>query len=141
MSKKLCNGQKKVVLDSNIFISALGWQGKPEQIFKKCIKNEIILITSKEQISELNRVLEYPKFNFTDIEKNKFISIIMNISRFVDIPKKLNIIKDDLSDNIILETAVVGGADYLITGDPHLLKLKEFQRIKIITASHFLEIF
>ena len=128
---------KKVVLDTNIFISALGWKGKPRQIFQKCINDELELVTSPQQISELVRVMGYPKFNFTQEEKDTFVSIILEIARLVYITEKVKVIKEDPDDDIILETASV---DYIVSGDPHLLKLKEFGKVKMITANEFLEI-
>jgi len=131
---------KKVVLDTNIFISALGWKGKPRQIFQKCINDELELVTSPQQISELVRVMGYPKFNFTQEEKDTFVSIILEIARLVYITEKVKVIKEDPDDDIILETASVGNVDYIVSGDPHLLRLKEFGKVKMITANEFLEI-
>ena len=59
---------KKVVLDTNVLISALGWGGNPKMIFIKCIDGHLSLVTSKEQLDELQRVLEYPKFGFTETQ-------------------------------------------------------------------------
>ncbi|MBI4152630.1 putative toxin-antitoxin system toxin component, PIN family [Candidatus Woesearchaeota archaeon] len=82
--------------------------------------------------------MDYPKFNFTEEQKATFISIILEIATMVEITGKVKVIVDDPDDNAILETAIVGNANCLISGDPHLLKLKEFARVKIITASEFL---
>ena len=119
-------GKTKVFLDTNILISALGWRGKPKVIFEKCLHDELELITSPNQISELKRVMDYPKFNFTEEQKATFISIILEMATMVEIPGKLKIIQEDPDDNAMLETAVVGNVAYLISGDPHLLQLKEF---------------
>ncbi len=97
------------------------------------------LVTSSPQIAELKRVMEYPKFSFTEEQKARFLSIILEIAVIVEIPGKVNVIEKDPDDNAMLETAIVGNVDYLISGDPHLLTLKEFARTKIITASEFLE--
>ncbi len=131
--------KKKVLLDTNILISALGWNSKPKEIFRKCIAGELKLITSPEQIDELQRVMDYPKFHFTVEQKKSFISIILEIAEIVEITGKIKVIKDDPDDDIILETAIVGRAGYIVSGDPHLLKLKEFAGIKIVTAKDFLQ--
>lgn len=133
-------GKKKVVLDTNILISALGWNGKPKKIFEKCISEEIGLVTSKEQINELKRVMDYPRFNFNEEQKDRFIALILEISSMVEISRTLMIIKDDPDDNIILETAAIGDVGYLISGDPHLLKLRKFGQIHIIKAADFLKL-
>ena len=133
-------GKTKVLLDTNILISALGWSGKPKVIFKKCLHGELELVTSPDQIEELKRVMDYPKFNFSEEQKATFISIILEMATMVEITGKVNVVVDDPDDNAILETAIVGNAQYLISGDPHLLKLKEFAKVKIVTASEFLGI-
>lgn len=131
-------GKKKVVLDTNILISAIGWKGHSKEILNKCEKEELILITSLEQFEELSKVLDYPKFNFVEEQKNKFKNLILEIAEFYSIINKINIIKEDPDDNIILETAIIGKADYIITGDSHLLKLKNFRNIKVIKPSEFI---
>tara|TARA_Y100000310_G_C20430485_1_gene691227 strand:- start:47 stop:487 length:441 start_codon:yes stop_codon:yes gene_type:complete len=130
---------KKVVLDTNILISALGWKGKPREVFQKCINGELDLVISKEQIKELKRVMDYPKFTFSEEQKETFLSIILEFATLVKISSKLKIIKDDPDDDAILETGLVGDVDYIISGDPHLLKLNEFNNIKIVKVSEFLE--
>ena len=133
-------GKTKVLLDSNIFISSLGWKGKPRVIFEKCLHGELELVTSADQLDELMRVMDYPKFKFTEEQKQTMLGIITAIATVVEIPKKLEVIEEDPDDDIILETAVVGNADYVVSGDPHLLGLGEFGKIKIVTANEFLGI-
>lgn len=133
-------GKTKVFLDTNILISALGWEGKPKAIFDKCLHGELELITSPYQIDELKRVMDYPKFNFTEEQKARFISIILAIAVMVEIPGKVKVITEDPEDDAMLETAIVGNVDYLISGDPHLLKLKEFAKVRIVMTSEFLGI-
>jgi putative PIN family toxin of toxin-antitoxin system len=62
-------GKRKVTLDTNILISALGWKGNPHKILQKVIDGEIELFISYDQFDELSRVLDYPKFDFTDEQK------------------------------------------------------------------------
>ncbi len=133
-------GKTKVLLDTNIFISAVGWKGKPKVIFEKCLNGELELVTSPEQMEELQRVLEYPRLQFTEKQKETFISLILEIATMVEITGKVKVIEEDPDDDIMIETAVVGNVDYIISGDPHLLKLKEFAKVKIVTANEFLGI-
>ncbi len=58
----------------------------------------------------------------------------------VEPEEEVNIVKDDVSDNKFVEAAVIGKADYIITQDNHLLKIKEFKGIKILTPKDFLDI-
>lgn len=131
---------KKVVLDTNILISAFGWGGNPKQIFNEIIEGNLDLIISSEQFEELSKVLDYPKFDFTEEQKTRFKSLILEIAVFVYPKEKVNVIKEDPSDNIFLETAITGKVDFIITGNNHLLKLKEFKGVKIVTPKDFLKI-
>lgn len=131
-------GQTKVLLDTNILISALGWNGKPRRIFKKCLSEELELISSPEQIEESRRVMNYPKLNFTEEQKRLFLEIFTAKAIIVNIPKKIKVIREDPDDDLILETAIIGDAEYIVSGDPHILKLKEYANIKIVTANDFL---
>ena len=66
-------GKKRIVLDTNILISALGWSGNPRIIFDKVIEGEFELILSFKQLDELLRVLNYPKFKFTYEQKDPLL--------------------------------------------------------------------
>jgi len=133
-------GKTKVVLDTNIIISVFGWSGKPRKIFELALNDKIELITSPQLISELKRVSDYPRFDFSNELKKEIIDLILEISTIVTTKTRINIIKDDPSDNRLLETALCGNADFIITGDKHLLNLKEYRGIKILTAAEFLEL-
>lgn len=132
-------GATKVLLDTNILISALGWLGKSSEIFKKVINDKCELITSYPQLVELERVMKYSKFEFPDNQKEIFMLLMLQYATIVDVFGTVQVIKEDPDDNIILETALIGKAEYLISGDPHLLKLGEYQGLKILTAHEFLE--
>ena len=132
---------KKIVLDTNILISAFGWEGNPKEIFRKILNKEFELIISYKQIQELQRVLNYPKFKFTNEQKLRFMNVILEIATLVETHNGIDIIKEDPSDNIILESALENNVEFIITGDEHLLKLKSYGKIKIVTASEFLQLF
>jgi len=121
-------GKKKIILDTNILISALGWDGNPRTIFNKIIYREFELILSLKQFNELLRVLDYPKFKFTQEQKDRFLLILIGIITLIKTKFKVNIIKDDPDDNIILEPANEIKIDYIISGNDHLLNLKEFKQ-------------
>jgi len=133
-------GKAKVTLDTNILISALGWEGKPRQVFEKVLDGEIELIISEEHFEELSGVLDYPKLDFTEEEKDRFKSLVLGIAALVKPIEKIDVIKQDPDDNMILEAAVAGKADFIVTGDPDLLVLKEFRSIRIVTAKEFLRL-
>ena len=132
-------GKTKVTLDTNILISALGWEGNPKRVFDKIVNGEVELIISDDQFAELSEVLKYPRFKFTEEQKDRFKSLILEIATFAKPVEKIDVIKRDPDDNIHLEVAVAGKISYIVSGDPDLLTLKEFRKIKIVTAKEFLE--
>lgn len=133
-------GKKKIVIDTNNLISALGWEGKSKELFRKVIDKEYDLFISIKQIAELKEVVDYPKFSFSEEQKSKFLEILFEVANIVDTKTNLNVIKEDPDDNILLECATETDADYIISGDEHLKKLKEFRKIKIVSVSEFLKI-
>lgn len=128
----------KVVIDSNLFISSLF--GK---ITSKLVQDIVIqkfnLVTSQKQINEICGVLRRPKFQNKISEKqvNEIEQIIIKHGTLVDTP---GIIFDcrDPKDNFILEMALNGKADFIITGDSDLLELNPYKEIKIIKFSEFI---
>lgn len=134
-------GTKTAVIDTNVLISALAWHGKPLEVLKLAGKGEIQMILSRQQLQELARVLRYQKINFTEQQAEERIQLIKNIAHIVDVHIHLDAIPEDPDDNIILATAVENNAAYLITGDKHLLKLKQYENVKIMTPGDFLVLF
>ncbi len=132
-------GKKRIILDTNILISALGWKGNPRIIFDRVIAGEFELILSYKQLNELLRVLNYPKFKFTDEQKDRFLSILLEVAILVKTESEVDVIKEDPNDNVILEPTNEMKIDYIISGNDHLLKVKEFKGAKIVTAKEFLD--
>jgi len=132
-------GKKKIVIDTNLFISALGWGGSPKRLIDDVIKGKYKLILSTRQLSEIIKVLDYPKFDFTEQQKHKLIVLLYKVSTVLKITKEPKI-SDDPKDNIILAPADVMQIDYIITGDDDLLRLKVYKKAKIIKIKDFLGI-
>jgi len=126
----------RVVLDSNVYISALLFAGIPYKILNLAIKGKIKLIISREIIEETVKVLRN-KFYWPEHNIDKFIRRISHICEIVKISQKIDIIKDNVNDNNILECAVNGKANLIISGDKHLLSLKIFEGIPIRNPKYF----
>jgi len=129
----------KATLDTNILVSALGCRGNPHRVLQKVVDGEIELFISTEQFEELARVLDYPKFDFTEEQKVRFKALILAIATIVEPKRRLDIVKEDPSDNRILECALVADVDFVMSGDEHLLSLGQVERIKIVKANEFLK--
>jgi putative PIN family toxin of toxin-antitoxin system len=132
-------GKEKIIVDTNILISAIGWEGKPRELFRRIVDSEYVLFISNKQLGEIKRVLNYPKFRFMQEQKDKFLKIVFQLANIVDTKTELNIIKGDPPDNMLLECAVEAGAKYIVSGDKHLKKLKRYKNITIISVSDFLK--
>jgi len=129
----------KVCLDTNVLISAALFNGKPEKILRLIVEDKLILVISPAILVETTRVL-VDKFQREEEEVMRFVRLLYDIGKIIRPKKKIRIIKKD-SDNRILECAVDGKADYIVTGDrKHLIPLVNFKNIPIITPGEFLKI-
>ena len=129
----------KVVLDTNVLISAILFGGKPRQILEKTIRGEIRLCISEPILGELKGVLQRSKFDFSPEMIQVIVTELTGIADFVNPSKTINVVLEDPEDNRILECAVGAGANYIITGDTHLLKLSRYLNIEVVNAVTFLE--
>ncbi len=115
------------------------WEGSSYILVKRGIRKGFLVFISEDIFIEIRKVLLRDfNLNLQEIE-----DIIYAISLFTNIIKpyeKVNIVKDDPDDNPIIECALACGADYIITQDKHLLKLKEYKDIMIIHPDLFLSI-
>lgn len=130
----------RLVLDTNTLISAVGWRdSKQRRILEACLFKKYLLIESADLLKEFLEVINRPKFSFVPEEqKSEFVTRLISHCEIVEPKKKLNIIKQDPADNKVLECGLEGKADYIITGDNHLLDLRQFGKTAILTASEFL---
>ncbi len=134
----------KVVLDTNVLVSGTFWIGKSFEVINSIELKSIKLILSKELIDEYNEVINreeiIDKIENKNLIMNETIKKIISDAEIVEPKEKFDAVKEDPDDNIILECAVEGKADFIVSQDSHLLKLKEFQGIKIMTPDEFLEV-
>jgi len=128
-----------VVFDTNVLISAILFGGHPRKCLELVIEGKIELYITKEIISEFEGVLKREKFGIPDETLHYIVSSLDSIANFVSPEMKYNIIKKDLEDNKFLECAVAADADFIISGDTHLLDITEFRKIKILNPADFLK--
>lgn len=128
----------KVVLDTNILISAIAFGGKPKEVLDLVLDEKIIALTSAILLAEFKEIYR-KKFPMLKEDFELTIENIEEIFETVQPTKTLEILRDE-DDNRVLEAAVEGKCQYIITGDKDLLDLKSFQGIKIVTADQFLNI-
>lgn len=133
----------KVVLDTNVVVSRfLSARGAPAQAFKLWEAHAFDLLVSCPILQEYKKALSYPKVRklhqLTGQEIDEVIDGFKGFSIFVDPKTKVRAIKADPKDNMFLECAVAGKADFIVSGDKHLLDLKEYQGIQILSPHAFL---
>ncbi len=127
----------RVVLDTNVLVSAAIVQGKQFEILRLAKLGKIKVITSPEIIKEFEEVISREKFGFSKEQIANAAKQVLEIAEIVIPQKKLEIIKEDSDDNMILECACESNADCIISGDPHLLALKSYENIEIVNATNF----
>lgn len=132
----------RVVIDTNIIVSALIFGGKVSRLRLAWQDDLFIPLVSKATTTELIRVLAYPKFKLTPTEQEDLISDYILFCEAVAMPDRLPVIPEcrDPFDVPFLLLAVVSEADYLVTGDSDLLSLKDNFSCPIITAEDFINI-
>ncbi len=121
----------KVVLDTNVLISAVISEGKSRQLLQMGLENRYIIVMSDLILNEFVRVLRRPKFKASEEEIHSIVLALIRSSEVVDVVSRFRAIKADPKDNMIIETAFDGRATLIASGDNHLLELGEFMGIKI----------
>lgn len=134
---------KEVVLDTNVFVSALLARIKddspPRKILSKIAAGEVGLVVSPRILAEIVSILERPKLRLF-IPESKIadtVSLIHQSARIVKPTVSLHACRDS-KDNTILECAVAARVDVIISGDKDLLDLDPFQGIAIVSPRKFL---
>ena len=122
----------KVVIDTNIFVSGIFWEGNfCSKIIDKWKNKNFELISSKDILEEFVETLRNLKIQMPDDMIEEWRNSIIENSIIVDPTIKLNVVNDDPDDNKSLEAGISGNADLIISQDKHLLKLREYQGILI----------
>ncbi len=130
----------KVVIDTNVFVSGLNFSGRPREVLELMRKGRIEVIVSSFILKELREVLR-KDFGWGEERVRDTIRLIEIQTSKVDPKTRLSIIKEKDSDNRILECALEGKVQYIVSGDKrHILPLKKFQGIEILSPADFLEI-
>jgi len=133
----------RIVIDTNIWISGLLWRGKAWQLLKLAEQRKVELCIAYSMLLELEEVLSYEKFlprlEVLQQTPEQLASYALSISSIFDVSRSgIPIISDDPDDDIFLLCAVEADATHIVSNDRHLLNLKSYQGIKIVTIDQFL---
>jgi len=135
-------GKIKVVIDTNVVISALLFGGTPGELINLWKAGHIVPLASKEIIEEYIRVLAYPKFELSAQEIDYILyQEILPYFEVVASDSFENIVNADPSDDKFIHCALSGNAEFIISGDDHLLSIGSFDKFRVVSPSEFLESF
>jgi len=117
------------------------WGGSPANIIKAAEEGRISIIASEQIVREMNQTLAYPRlreiYEGAGIGRDELIEAVLRVAKMVEVTKKIELIQEDPADNKFLECALDGKADYIVSGDSHLLRIGQYQRIQIHTVRQF----
>ncbi|MGA3290446.1 MAG: putative toxin-antitoxin system toxin component, PIN family [Candidatus Bathyarchaeia archaeon] len=131
----------KVVFDTNVWLSIFMKKILTDEFSQ--VKQELTVYVSKDIILEMSKVLLYPKIaeilRKANVDEREILRAIEANSIIVKPKLKLQVIDEDVEDNKILECALASGADIIVSGDKHLLKLGRFKKTRILTPREFFD--
>ncbi|MGH2558507.1 MAG: putative toxin-antitoxin system toxin component, PIN family [Thermomicrobiales bacterium] len=136
----------KVVLDTNVIVSAyIAPSGPPAIILRLAEARAYDLVASRAILSEYERVLGYPHVRSlhrkTDVEISTIVGRLAKVAERITPTERIAVIEEDPDDDKFIECAVEAGADYIVSGNKHLLKLGAFRGIQILPPALFLRLF
>ncbi len=127
------------VLDTNVVVSGLLWNGAPAQLIEAARADEVELFTSRVLLAELTRILRRAKFDKAIAASGMSLDVLVlgyaDIATLVTPEAIPATVLNDPDDDHVLACALAAKADYLVSGDRHLLDLKEHQGIRIVTVA------
>ena len=131
---------RRVVIDTNVMVSALLFKGSLSKIVDHSKEGKFTPLLSKETFNEFKAVLEYPKFSLTAQEIKAIIEEeVLPFFEIVEAPGKIGKICRDSDDDKFIVCAVSGAADFIVSGDRDLLDIGKYKSVKIISPSEFLK--
>ncbi len=129
----------RVVIDTNVLISAIFWTGKPKQLLNRVRHEVITFVTSNDLLNELKEILirRDKPFHLSDNEADQVVEKMRELAEVVKVHSRITVCHDEM-DNKVLACAIDGKAEYIISGDIHLLVLGSFKGVRIMAVSDFL---
>ncbi len=114
----------KIVIDTNIYISAIFWGGKPRSVVDLGRNGQVSIFTSSQIEKEINKKLKI-KFGLSDEEVAQILFDFSTFTLPIKASRKITVIDDDPDDDKFIECAVASRAGFIVSGDKHLLNLKQ----------------
>ena len=129
------------VMDTNVLVSGILWRGIPFQLLRWAEKNSLIIYTSLDIMTEVYRVLHYPKFQqYIDNQQaspGELFTKIASLCTIIQVDEIVKGVCSDTDDEKFLSCALAANVEVLVSGDKHLLDLEKYQSVRILTAREF----
>ncbi|MEO0564180.1 MAG: putative toxin-antitoxin system toxin component, PIN family [Chloroflexota bacterium] len=133
----------RVIFDTNVVISGLIWSGTPGKVLQVASDGVVQAVASETLVDELRAVLQRPKFEkYLSRCRATHESLVLHYLSFAQIIEPIALPSDtvrDVKDVMVLEVAIGGAANAIVTGDDDLLTLKMYDKIEILTVTDFLD--
>lgn len=128
----------KVVADTNVLISAFCFPGgAPEQVYRAGIEGRLDLVTSRTLLAEFGRILT-DKFDWEVGRPEEAVTQVASVSSLVEPSERVEFIKADPADDRVLEAAIEGEVEAIVSGDSHLLSLGTWRDIRVFSPAELL---
>ncbi len=127
------------MLDTNVFISGIFFSGPPYQILKAWRKRDLEIVISLEILDEYYRVGEELSAQFPEADLNPILDLVTTKAELVEAAPLDEAVCDDPENDKFFACAIAGGADLIISGDKHLLKMSGYQGIKVVKPRQFVD--
>lgn len=129
-----------ITIDTNFLISAMQWDNSVAfKLLRRFLETNIKIFTTKKILDEFSEVLQRD-FKYNKEETTNILEEVLAFVNLIEAKEKIKIVKEDPDDDKIIECAVASNSNYIITYDKHLLKIKEYKSIKIITPEEMLKL-
>jgi len=129
----------RVVIDTNVLGSALIDDGKPRKLVLRLLDRHTVIV-SRQMLSELADVVARGKFAVKSSQFDRFLSSLIRTSKVVPDHDRFKVVSEDPDDDVVLNAAYTGRADFIVTGDRHLLTLVQFKKTRILSVNEMLEV-
>jgi uncharacterized protein len=129
----------RAIIDTNVLVSALIHDGKPRELVLEFL-DKYTVVLSRQLLAEFADVIGRDKFPVKNAQAERLLSSLVKMTKIVPDNPLFKAVSEDPNDDVVLNTAYAGKADYSVTGDRHLLKLNQFKKTRIVSVNQMLDI-
>jgi uncharacterized protein len=131
----------RIVVDTNVYVSGLLWIGLPHDLLSAAETGHLTLVTTPAILEEIREVLARPKFaarmRTLTTSVDELLESLLGSVQIIQEPKVVRVVRSDPDDDKFIACAVAARVRWLISGDTHLLSLRRYKSIRIVTPQQF----